>query len=175
MWSQRNSQRRLQSSIRAQLASDLHDSLAQDLVAIGFKLDLLVGELPFKHRAKAREIRFAVSDATKRVRRELFALRSPDGTYYNDLIEHAQPLQLLLNGELSKLDAKQRRVVDELVRNAAQHSKGHAITIDIGENSIKVRDDGMGFHGISRLVEEFGGEIKVTSSGRGTQVEIALP
>ena len=175
MWSQKNSQRRLQSSTRAQLARDLHDSLAQDLVAIGYKLDLLIGELPSRFRAPARAIRLDVIEATKRVRRELFALRSPDGEYYNELIERAKPMQLLLTGELSRLDSKLKRIVDELVRNAAQHSKGHAITVEIGERSIKVRDDGQGFHGVSELVTQLGGELSVSSSGRGTLVEIALP
>ena len=175
MLSLKNSQRRSQSSTRNELARDLHDSLAQDLVAIGYLLDLLINDLPVEYKSKSREIRFAVSDALNRVRRELFALRAPEGEYFNQLSNSAEPLQLLVSGELSELDKDTKRIVDELVKNAATHSKGHVITVEIGRGKITVKDDGQGLHGIGELVEELGGTLHIDSSRYGTRVEIQIP
>ena len=82
---QKNSQRRSQSSTRSELARDLHDSLAQELVAIGFQLDLLIAQLPHRYRSDAKVIRSAVTDATKSVRRELFSLLNIESDYQSEL------------------------------------------------------------------------------------------
>lgn len=172
---QRNSQRRLQSSTRVELARDLHDSLAQDLVAIGYQLDLLINDLPLRYRANAREIRQAVTDATKSVRRELFALRDLNSDYQAELTNHAVPLHLQINGEINRLNPSTQRLVDELVKNAAQHSKGHNLKVDITEKLIVVSDDGQGMLGIAESVENLGGEIFVSTTKSGTRIEIRLP
>lgn len=172
---QRNSQRRLQSSTRVELARDLHDSLAQDLVAIGYQLDLLISDLPLRYRANAREIRQAVTDATKSVRRELFALRDLNSDYQAELTNHAVPLHLQINGEINRLNPSTQRLVDELVKNAAQHSKGHNLKVDITEKLIVVSDDGQGMLGIAESVENLGGEIFVSTTKSGTRIEIRLP
>lgn len=172
---QRNSLQRSQSSTRIELARDLHNSLAQDLVAIGFKLDLFLSDLPVIYREAAREIRIDITEATKRVRQELFALRELDSDYHQELNTIAKPLHIEVIGEISKLNTQERRIIDELVRNAATHSKGHNITLEISEHSILVRDDGQGMRGISEIVEELGGQLLVTSQSTGTQVEIRLP
>ena len=172
---QKNSQRRSQSSTRVELARDLHDSLAQDLVAIGYQLDLLLNDLPLRYRANAREIRQAVTAATKSVRRELFALRDLTGDYQAELLNHAAPLNLQINGEISKLNPSTQRIVDELVKNAAQHSKGHNLKVDIAEKLIVVSDDGQGMLGVAESVENLGGQIFISTNKSGTRIEIRLP
>ena len=175
MSSPRNSQRRLQSSTRIELARDLHDSLAQDLVLIGFQLDLLVAEIPLEFRAETRAIRFAVNEAIKKVRQELFNLRQLEAADESKLQTFANPLKLEVQGDLNSLTKSQRRIVDELVRNAANHSKGHQITVQISDCKIVVSDDGQGLYGISELVEDLGGALSITSTSNGTKVEIDLP
>jgi signal transduction histidine kinase len=172
---QKNSLRRLQSSTRTELARDLHDSLAQDLVAIGFQLDLLINALPTHFRADAREIRLAVTDATNSVRRELFALRDLESDYQADLASHASPLHLQVNGDVNQLSAIEKRILSEIVKNASDHSKGHNVIVDLSEHRISVQDDGQGMYGVSELVDEVGGEIAITSNRTGTKVEITLP
>ena len=175
MSSPRNSQRRLQSSTRIELARDLHDSLAQDLVSIGFQVDLLIAEIPLEFRSEAREVRFAVNEAIKKVRQELFNLRQIEKSDQAQLQKQANPLQLEVQGDLDSLTKSQRRIVDELVRNAANHSKGHQITVQISDCKIVVSDDGQGLYGISELVEDLGGALSITSTSNGTKVEIDLP
>ena len=108
MSSPRNLHRRLQSSTRIELARDLHDSLAQDLVAIGFKLDLLVAELPLEFRAETRAIRFAINDAIKKVRLELFALRHDEEFDEDELQRQADPLKLEVQGNIHALSKSQQ-------------------------------------------------------------------
>jgi len=145
------------------------------LVAIGYQLDLLLNDLPLRHRASAREIRQAVTEATKSVRRELFALRDLKSDYQAELLNHAAPLHLQINGEISRLNPSTQRIVNELVKNAAQHSKGHNLKVDISEKLIVVSDDGQGMLGIAESVENLGGQIFVSTNKSGTRIEIRLP
>ncbi len=172
---QKNSLRRLQSSTRTELARDLHDSLAQDLVAIGFQLDLLINSLPSRYRADTREIRLAVTEATDSVRRELFALRDLESDYQADLAKHASPLHLQVNGDVNSLNEAEKRILAEIVRNAKDHSKGHNLVVELSKHRISVQDDGQGMYGVSELVDDVGGMMAITSNRAGTRVEITLP
>lgn len=172
MLSQKNLQRRLQSSTRINLARDLHDSLAQDLVAIGYKLDLLIADLPFNYLAKVREIRDLVTTATGQVRKELFALRATAEDPLDQINSSALPLALDIQGDLSTLDSRRLRIVNELVRNAASHSKGRNIRLEITEDYLIVSDDGVGLFGVSELADQLGARLEISSSKEGTKVEI---
>ena len=172
---QKNSQRRSQSSTRIELARDLHDSLAQELVAIGFSLDLLISDLPHKYRNRARNIRFQVTEATQLVRKELFSLRQNESEYQSKLANQAGHLALDVSGDLSKLSREAKRVVDELIRNAAMHSKGRNIELSISDEVIVVSDDGQGLFGVGELVESLGGKMNVLTGANGTKVEIRMP
>lgn len=172
MLSQKNLQRRLQSSTRINLARDLHDSLAQDLVAIGYKLDLLIADLPFNYRANVKEIRDLVTTATSQVRKELFALRATAEDPLDQINSSALPLALDIQGDLSTLDSRRLRIVNELVRNAASHSKGRNIRLEITEDYLIVSDDGVGLFGVSELADQLGASLEISSSKEGTKVEI---
>lgn len=171
---QKNSQRRSQSSTRTELARDLHDSLAQELVAIGFALDLLITDLPHKYRGRARNIRLQIAEATQLVRKELFSLRQNDTDYQSKLENQAGHLALKINGDLSILSRDAKRVIDELIRNAAIHSKGRNIQLTVHENEIVVSDDGQGLFGVGELVESLGGKMNVFTDANGTKVEIRM-
>jgi len=169
-------QARSKSSTRVQLARDLHDSLAQDLVAIGYKLDLLIAKLPLRFRVEAREVRFLVSESTARVRRELFALRKrplPETEFISQIKEQAKPLSVEVIGDLYLLTDVQRRVVEELVRNAANHSKGRKVKVEVCRDRLRVSDDGQGLFGIKELLPD--GDLKISVSAEGMSVEVKLP
>lgn len=166
-------QARSTSSIRVQLARDLHDSLAQDLVAIGYKLDLLTSKLPQRYRSDAREIRFLVTQSAARVRQELFALRAKNTLDPEaELSEIAKPLSIQVNGDLTLLAPSKRRIVNELVRNAATHSKGRNIKVEVGADFILVSDDGQGLFGVSELIDELDGELDIRITSLGTELRI---
>ena len=175
MSSQRNSQRRSQSSTRAQLARDLHDSIAQDLVAIGYQFDLFFETLPAEFRVPARTLRDSISDATNRVRKELFALRDKEAKLAEKLVAASTPLSLDIDGNIDELKPTAFKILQELISNAASHSKGHHIQVEISRTRITVTDDGLGMFGVGELVDELGGNMKVGSDRNGTRVEITLP
>ena len=66
-----------ESTLRLDLARRLHETLAQDLAVIGYKLDVIIGEadLDKKHRIALRKIRFALSETTKAFRDQIYRLR----------------------------------------------------------------------------------------------------
>ena len=62
---------------RIRIAQDLHDGIAQDLVGVGYSLDLLLSEesLSLKARADIRGTRLAIDDLIAKVRAEILDLR----------------------------------------------------------------------------------------------------
>jgi NarL family two-component system sensor histidine kinase LiaS len=66
----------------ARLARELHDGIAQDLVGVGYSLDLLLAnpETSIESRAQLRALRFTVTDLIDKVRREIYFLRQPART-----------------------------------------------------------------------------------------------
>jgi len=63
---------------RSRLARELHDGLAQELAAVGYQLDQVVGDpsLDNNNRRVIREIRSTLSGVIKQVRDEIFELRN---------------------------------------------------------------------------------------------------
>ena len=62
---------------RVRIARELHDGIAQDLVGIGYSLDLLLSEESLSKAARTdiRSTRFAVDELIGKVRREILHLR----------------------------------------------------------------------------------------------------
>ena len=62
---------------RVRIARELHDGIAQDLVGIGYSLDLLLSEESLSNNARTeiRSTRFAVDELIGKVRREILHLR----------------------------------------------------------------------------------------------------
>ena len=65
-------------SSRVEIAQEIHDGIAQDLVALGYQLDLVLAAplTPAVIRNDVRTIRFRVTDLIEKVRGEIYALRS---------------------------------------------------------------------------------------------------
>ena len=66
---------------RIRLAQQLHDGIAQDLVGVGYSLDLLLAapQTPIETRIQLRTLRFTIADMMEKVREEMFQLRQPTG------------------------------------------------------------------------------------------------
>jgi signal transduction histidine kinase len=62
---------------RVRIARELHDGIAQDLVGIGYSLDVLLSEESLSNNARTeiRTTRFAVDELISKVRREILHLR----------------------------------------------------------------------------------------------------
>ena len=67
----------MSNTARLDLARELHDGIAQDLVALGYELDLLLAhsDPSTQSRKEIRGMRFRVDEMISKVRREMYALR----------------------------------------------------------------------------------------------------
>ena len=184
---------------RVRLAQELHDGIAQDLVAFGYSIDLLLGkaETPTQTRIDLRTLRFGITDMITKVRDEIFTLRNsapldflealktiaheifPNTTIKsenNALLTHTQAFELL-------------RIATEVIRNASRHSGASHIEIDFystqTQHMLKISDNGnggaqpnrigYGIAGLYERAESLGGTITIETNATGTTVEVLIP
>jgi len=153
-------------SPRVRLAQDLHDGIAQDLVALGYGVDaLFADEKDEIKRASLRLLRLDITSLIEKVRLEIFDLRKEN--IHEDLIE-SHPI---IKVELAK-------VFNEIIENVLQHSEASALTLVISDNGIGGAQSIQSHHGLQgcedriRILE---GEIEVGSDFTGTSVKISIP
>jgi len=182
-------------STRIEIAQEIHDGIAQDLVALGYQLDAVLAAplTPADTRHDLRTIRFSISDLIEKVRLEIFNLRS-SADFQSQM--RALVLEISPTISVSGLDVQMSteqestllRVVPELLRNAHTHSGASDISLSIQshENQImvKVSDNGcggaiaapghFGILGCIERVESSGGSIHFDSGEEGTTVTITL-
>ena len=173
-----------------QIARQIHDGIAQDLVALGYCLDQSLGapELPTSTRAELRTLRFAVTELIEKVRREILNLRSSAP----DLSEQAN---VICGERLGKvdlaipLDPSLCFIAIELLRNAAEHSGASVINlrtfsdeahtvIEISDNGIggvEVKADRFGLIGIAEAVAELSGNIEFINLTPGLLIRVSIP
>jgi len=182
-------------SSRVEIAQEIHDGIAQDLVALGYQLDLVLAAplTPAVIRNDVRTIRFRVTDLIEKVRGEIYALRSHAefSSSLREVIRSISPAIDISIEEVALTDAESQlllRVIPELLRNAHLHSGASQIHLQLfaGENGVmvKVSDDGnggampapgrYGLLGVIERVESHGASIDIDSRKEGTAITIHL-
>ncbi len=173
-----------------QIARQIHDGIAQDLVALGYSLDQSLGapELPTSTRAELRALRFEVTTLIEKVRREILNLRSSTP----DLSEQATAI---CGERLGKVDLKipldqgLNPIAIELLRNAAKHSGASLINLrtysdeahtvievsDNGIGGVEMKTDRFGLVGISEAVAELSGKIEFVNLTPGLLIRVSIP
>jgi signal transduction histidine kinase len=184
---------------RIELARDLHDGIAQDLVALGYELDLLLGatESTVDSRREIRVLRFKIDDLISKVRREMYALRDPQETTFQDALsqliqEICGDLKVTLAiNHFSIPDSHQselKAIATELLRNVKVHSGASHIEVHLkgveNRTYLEVSDDGvggaqvvtsrLGLVGIKERVELLNGQLEIVSTENGTRVKVVL-
>ena len=184
---------------RVRLAQELHDGIAQDLVAFGYSIDLLLGaaNTPTQTRIDLRTLRFAITDLITKVRDEIFTLRNSAPISFVDSLKtiaheifpnttikseskvplaHTQAFELL-------------RIATEVIRNASRHSGASHIEIecqiiqdsymlkisDNGNGGAQANRIGYGIAGLYERAESLGGTITIETNATGTTVEVLIP
>lgn len=184
---------------RVRLAQELHDGIAQDLVAFGYSIDLLLGEAdtPISTRKDLRTLRFGITDLITKVRDEIFTLRNSAPI---DFLESLRTIadELFLDNtvtveeipQLSQIQSFELlRILTEVIRNASRHSGAThlEIIVEIINNIgvLRIKDNGnggaepnrigYGIAGLYERTESLGGTITIETNATGTTVEIRIP
>ena len=178
---------------RSRLARELHDGLAQELAAIGYKLDSVIGseDLSQSSRKQLRGLRLNISALIEQVRNEIFELRNEiDRSFAQTIYAQAETLlsntniafqitgQIQVNKENSY---ELSRCIRELILNSIAHSNCQNIKIDLSEKIINYSDDGnfaevksnsgYGLIGIQERLTKLGASLQRI----GSAYEISLP
>jgi signal transduction histidine kinase len=184
---------------RLQLARELHDGVAQDLVALGYELDLLLATTDSGSpvRKGIRTLRFRVDELISKVRREMYQLREPGSESVQDILQrvaaeicagrvlHLHISEFAIEPQLGK---EITAIATELMRNSVRHSRGSEIELHLDQvenhTYLEVRDNGeggatlessrLGLIGIKERTEFLGGTFFYTSDSSGTRVAITL-
>lgn len=189
----------MSTAARLDLARELHDGIAQDLVALGYELDLLLAhsDTSMESRKEIRGMRFRVDEMISKVRREMYELRDRKIESVQDfLVKIAQELcgstltklniaQFFINKDLS---ANIKAIATELLRNSMSHARASEIELHLSQIDnhiyLEVRDNGiggltmessrLGLIGIQERVESFGGTLIYQSTEHGTRISVTL-
>jgi len=184
---------------RLALARELHDGVAQDLVALGYELDLLLAatDTQAPMRKGIRSLRFQVDEIITKVRREMYQLRE---VQFESVQEKLTDVAKKICGSmLSRLEIAEfeidpalgveiTAIATELMRNSVHHSRGSEIEIYLSQvenhTYLEVRDNGkggatldssrLGLIGIKERTEQLGGAFTYQSTSSGTRVAITL-
>lgn len=182
-------------SERLALARRLHDGPAQRLIALGFELDALIGEIDLAPhiRSRIRELRFEVSAISSSFRDEIYLLRQISFAKLPNLIKSILPnLHREINLPLSVFrpedEAKISSAILEIARNTSRHSSATEFVIsyeltssveihifDNGQGQITLKERSFGLKMITELITQAGGEIEWSSGPTGSQFRICMP
>jgi signal transduction histidine kinase len=184
---------------RVRLAQELHDGIAQDLVAFGYSIDLLLGaaDTPINTRKDLRTLRFGITDLITKVRDEIFTLRNGAPldflTSLHQIADELFPNNTVTVEEIPQLSHIQSfellRILTEVIRNASRHSGASHLEITLEKiknmQVLRIKDNGgggaepnrigYGIAGLYERTESLGGAITIETNATGTTVEIKIP
>lgn len=182
-------------SERVQLARSLHDGIAQELVALSYRIQLIEmrSDLSPELSAEMRDLHSSISTLSQSIRDELLQLRQPQSQSISqelqELIASSQfSGEFLIENSTSSLPRALCDALIELTRNAINHARASRIEISItnddGYAIISIRDNGIGgagvrdghygLLGIKESIESIKGEFELFDDG-GTLAWIKVP
>ncbi len=179
---------------RIGLARRLHETLAQDLAAIGYRLDAVISEpVNDELRAELREIRLFVMQVAQNFRDEIYQVRLHRRDELVGLVsQHLKDLSFSGDFNYPRLqrdiEAKLTEALIEIVRNTIKHSKAtqiylryqlseQSLILEIGDDgvgSLKVRRDGFGLLAIDELLRQITNDYHCASDEKGTHFRITI-
>ena len=189
----------LNNAERTRIAQELHDGIAQDLVAFGYTLDMVLGkaDTPTQTRIDLRTLRFGVTDLITKVRDEIFTLRNSAPIDFLDSLKTIAheifPNTTITATQTPTLTHTQAfellRIATEVIRNASRHAGATHIDIECNSNQthhmLTITDNGnggalpnrigYGIAGLYERTETLGGAITIATNETGTTVRIMIP
>lgn len=189
---------------RDSIARALHDGIAQELVALSYRAEILgdQGLSSDDLRAGLREISRELLLLTQEIRDQIYLLRNGDGGDFDDFFESLRhnstiPINLIVGADLTRLVGTQKLalmdVAQELMRNSNRHSGASEIELHLAIEEdhciLTVKDNGkkftpqlpdksdsrgFGLQGVQEIAEQLDGSFEITSS-RGTLACLRFP
>lgn len=183
---------------RISLARDIHDGIAQDLVAVGYQLDALLArpQMDQQTRSELRDIRLSITETLAEVRQHLFELRQGPTHFAPAMRSLYESICSGFGGscdieELDLPDEDARLLLGcsrELLLNAVRHSGGTSIWLralstpqhvvvtvsDDGSGQATLGSDRLGLLGVVEKMTEHGGRCEI-SGNRGSTITLSLP
>jgi signal transduction histidine kinase len=140
-------------SSRVEIARELHDGIAQELVALGYRIELLMGSAPI-HAVELLPLRLHILTLTERIRDEVFGLRTYQAFSHEldaALIDFREKYTVTVDIQVQPSAYQSDLLSDiarELIKNADLHAGASRIAISLTRDSellhFQVRDDGKG-------------------------------
>ena len=183
---------------RLSIARELHDGIAQDLVALGYSVDVILADsgLSQQVRAALRSTRLNIDDLISKVRVEILKLRDSDTQFSQELLKklaHEICPDIDFDFEIQDLDISPSHHVElsaiatEILRNIQAHSRATHVVIkaymlnnktcleisDNGAGGVTVKDGHWGLIGIRERVEYLSGSFAIDHL-LGTKISILL-
>ena len=150
---------------RVTLAQELHDGIAQDLVALGFSIDAVISRSQdLSLKSSLRQLRFTVSELIDKVRLEIHTLRSGSESV-------ASITDTDITYEL-------QRVFLELIRNVQEHSQAATLTVSVSDNGnggAHTHEGSFGLLGVQERMTKLNGETHIDSTSEGTTITLTIP
>jgi signal transduction histidine kinase len=150
---------------RVALAQELHDGIAQELVALGFSIDQAISQSQEPEvKRSLRAIRFTTTDLIEKLRTQMHQLRSDEP----------------LTDENASVDTMHElfRIVQETLRNIEKHAEADSIKIviqDDGKGGVTQKESSFGIRGLQERVAKINGEIHIESTSTGTTIGVTIP
>ncbi len=187
---------------RTNLAQELHDGIAQDLVGLGYSLDLLLAapNTPAQTRIDIRSLRFTLTDILEKVRSEIHQLRSSSAdTLAQSIRRSAENICVQFSWDFqikevpiaaeSDIGYEILQIAREVLRNIATHSGGTVVNIKMWASTesvhLEISDDGKGgaqesptrygIVGARTRAANLGASLEIQSTGSGTRVYLCVP
>lgn len=187
---------------RIRLAQELHDGIAQDLVGVGYRLDLVITDegTPTNTRMEIRKVRLDITELLDKVRAEIHDLHEVSEKSFNAQIREAAEsicvdhviafdlprVQIFLPDETSY---QVMRIIRELLRNIVRHARATQVALSLtsskSEISLSITDDGQGdvghdahtfgLVGASDRARSIGGSLTWSSDSTGFEAKICFP
>ena len=200
MWYRSSSLARLMNfspnSERTRLARELHDGLAQELAAFGYRLDQVIGDenLGNANRSTLRELRLSLTSVINQVRDEIYELRNNKSKEFHQQL--SEQIEVLLAGsEITfeidgQINVKPEdkfellRAIKELILNAKRHAICSQISIQLTPEAITIKDNGQGgvtkkensygIDGVKERLSLIGFKMQIISNAFGTIITISI-
>lgn len=183
---------------RLRIARELHDGIAQDLVGLGYSLDLILADpqVGMSSRAAIRKSRLEIDLLIRKVRQEILELRRDTAPRFdialNSLINQiCTGLELSLQIDEVTLDQETShellQISQEILRNVATHARATRLEvrlylintrvfiefIDNGIGGAHMSAERWGLIGVTERIAAIGGVITLESN-EGTRISILL-